>query len=259
MKTEELPYERFMRYGAECLTDAELIAIILRTGTQGKSAVDVARLILTEREEHAPELSVLYRSSLKTLTDIPGIGEVKAVKLLCIAELSQRLARIRTKGALCFRDPETVYQYYCESLRHERREKLVLILLNERLSLLREITMTVGTQNMTLVPCREILSEALREGASAFLLLHNHPSGDPTPSGADIQSTQELARAAAAVHIRFLDHIVIGDDYCSLAQMGILNPDGEDAESLSPDKLPAAAEREETACACVSSSRNSMR
>lgn len=229
MTQDEMPYERFMRCGAESLTDAELLAIIIRTGAPGRNAMEIGRRILTENGQHEPDLTVLYRTDLKSLTAISGIGEVKAVKILCLGELSKRLSMRQARPALCFREPSTIYAYYGEKLRHEPREHLILLLLNRRLTLQREVHCTIGTADTTLVPSREILSTALREGAAGFILLHNHPSGDPTPSQADIAVTQELDQASRLVHVMFHDHIIIGDTYISLRQMGYLGTDQGEA------------------------------
>jgi DNA repair protein RadC len=218
---EELPYERFRRYGADSLTDTELVAIILRTGTKNVPAVELARKILTENGKHDPDYSVLYRCRYDDLVGIPGIGEVKAVKLLCIAELSKRLSRVRVKNRPVFDSPETVFEYYGEMLRHEAQEKLLLIMLDTRLHLIGDCILSIGTVNCTLVDTREIMKTALVGNAVSILLAHNHPSGDVTPSSDDVKMTLKVLAAAEFLGIQLVDHIIIGDGFCSMESLGV--------------------------------------
>ncbi|WP_130836923.1 RadC family protein [Lachnoclostridium sp. Marseille-P6806] len=220
---QEQPYERFLRCGCRSLTDAELIAVILRTGTREHSAVEIARTILTGGVPSAePDLSVLYELTLEDLMKIRGIGEVKAIKLLCLAELSKRLSQAKVQRELCFSSPESVYGYYREQFRHEKQERLILLLLDQRLSLIREETVSVGTVNTTLISTREVCVRALRRGAVNILLMHNHPSGDPAPSRQDIEVTERMAEACRILEIELLDHIIIGDGYTSFRESGYL-------------------------------------
>ena len=132
-----------MQCGAQALTNAELLALILRTGTDGRNATELARQILETGHPGRQDLSVLYELSLKDLTQIRGIGEVRAVKLLAITELSARLTRERAERKLSFTDPGSIAGCYMEELRHERQEKLFLLLLTNRLSLIREVLLSV--------------------------------------------------------------------------------------------------------------------
>jgi DNA repair protein RadC len=217
----EMPYERFLKSGPASLTDAELLAIMLRTGTKDSNAVEIGRAILTgNRSDEEPSLSVLYDLTLKDLLAIRGIGIVKAVRILSIAELSRRLSQTKAARSLSFRSPETVFQYYGERMRHEPMEKLLLLMLDNRLSLLGEDIVTVGTVNSTLISVREIFARAVRQNAVNIMLIHNHPSGDPTPSSQDIEVTGRLRRAGELLEIRLIDHMIIGDSYCSMKQEG---------------------------------------
>ncbi len=223
MKKQELPYERFLSYGAGSLTNAELLAVILRTGTANVSATALAREIL---ESHDPEntgLSVLYDLTMNDLLKIRGIGQVKAVKLLCLAELSKRLSMEKASKKLCFTSPEAVAGYYMEVLRHEKQERALLLLLDNKMALIREVTLTIGTVNSTLLSPRDIFMRALREGAVNIILLHNHPSGDPTPSRMDIEMTNQILLAGNLLEIRLADHLVIGDNcFVSMRESGYL-------------------------------------
>ncbi|MDO5131573.1 MAG: DNA repair protein RadC [Eubacteriales bacterium] len=220
---KEMPYERFLSCGAESLTNAELLAIILRTGTREKSAVELSREVLSLRTEGASGLSVLHRLTLEDLVGIPGIGEVKAVKILSLAEISRRLVRERASERLVFNCPSAVADYYMEDLRHLENETAVLVLLDNRMALLREEILSLGTVNCTLLSPREIFLRALRWGAVNIVLLHNHPSGDPTPSEADLEITKRICEAGRILGIRLIDHLVIGDlRYISLRESGCI-------------------------------------
>lgn len=219
---DELPYDKFLRLGAENLSDAELLAIMLRTGTKDKTPIELGRDILRLSGEKLGLLG-LHHFDVKELMQIPGIGEVKAVQLLCIAEIAKRTANMRAKAKLCFDKPETVAAYYMERLRHEATEHLTLVLLDNRKNILNETVISVGTANSTLVSPREICIRALRLEAAYMLLLHNHPSGDPTPSRQDILVTQKIREVSDLVEIPLLDHIIIGDNrYTSFNQKGLL-------------------------------------
>ena len=219
---EELPYDKFLRLGAENLSDAELLAIMLRTGTKDKTPIELGRDILKLAGERFGLLG-LHHFDVKELTQIPGIGEVKAVQLLCIAEIAKRTANMSAKTELCFDKPETVASYYMEQLRHKTTEHLTLVLLDNRKNILNETVISVGTSNATLVSPREIGIRALRFEAAYMMLLHNHPSGDPTPSRQDILVTRKIKEVSDLVEIPLLDHIIIGDNrYTSFNQKGLL-------------------------------------
>lgn len=222
--TEELPYDKFERAGAEALTDAELLAIIIRTGSGGLTPMEIGRRILNREKDHGG-LSNLYRLSLAELQQIPGIGRVKAVKLKCIAELSKRIAGERTRPLLAFTDPGRVAKHYMERMRHEDREIVLLLSLNSRMRLLAESVLSIGTVNRSLVTPREIFLEALKNGAVNVILLHNHPGGDPMPGRADRKLTEQAAAAGQMIGITLADHLVIGDkDYFSFRQHDLIEP-----------------------------------
>ena len=170
----EMPYERFLSCGASSLTNAELLAIILRTGTKEKNATQLSREILGFFEEGSTDLSALHRMTLEDLKSIPGIGEVKAVKILSLAEISRRLVRERAASRLVFSSPSAVADYYMEQMRHLETETAVLVLLDNKMALLREEVLSLGTVNCTLLSPREIFLRALRWGAVNIMLLHNH-------------------------------------------------------------------------------------
>lgn len=206
---QEMPYEKCWSSGAGSLTDAELLSIILRTGSRGEPALDLSRKILSLSGEEG--LLGIYHISLAELMKIKGIGKVKAIQLKCIAELSRRMAKQQAGRHLSFTDPETVAEYYMEDFRHEEQEKLLLIMLNSKGDLLGEEIISKGTVNATLISPREIFLCALRYQAVSIILLHNHPSGNPEPSQEDILLTRRVQESGELLGIELLDHIIIGD------------------------------------------------
>ncbi|MCH4193651.1 MAG: DNA repair protein RadC [Butyrivibrio sp.] len=218
-----LPYERFMLGGAKSLTEEELLAIIIRTGTRNATPMEIAQKVLTISSSQEHGLNSLYHVSLRDLMKIEGIGEVKAVKLKCIAELSRRMASDKTMRQLSFTEPETIAAHYMEQLRHEEKEKVMLISLNNRMKLIDEKVISIGTVNSTLLSSRDIYIHALKQGAVNILILHNHPGGDPSPSGADLCITDKIRKAGQLLDIKLLDHIIIGDhSYVSFKEKKLL-------------------------------------
>lgn len=217
------PYEKFLKLGPKTLSEAELLAIILRTGTRNHSALELAGQILALFKGREGGLNGLHHISLKELMGIPGIGEVKAVKLKCIAELAIRMSKERAACSLSFRSPASVAEYYMETLRHEEKEKVLLLLLDNKLQLIEEAIVSVGTVNASLLSSRDLFIKALRCGASNLMLLHNHPSGDPKPSRQDIQITKKIKEAGELMDIPLMDHIILGDgSYISFKEAALL-------------------------------------
>ena len=226
---KEQPYERFLSVGPGSLTNAELLGIILRTGTKGVSAVELGRRVLSLHDPKGNSLSALPGLSMEELRTLPGIGEVKAVKILSLAEISRRLVRERAASRLVFSSPSAVADYYMEQMRHLETETAVLVLLDNKMALLREEVLSLGTVNCTLLSPREIFLRALRWGAVNIMLLHNHPSGDPTPSGMDKEITERICKAGQILGIQLIDHLIIGDlSFTSLRECGCI-----------PEQIPA--------------------
>lgn len=219
---EELPYDKFMKAGPESLTDAELLAIMLRTGTKDKTPIELGRAVL-QLSDSKWGLLGLHHFTIKDLMQIPGIGEVKAVQLLCIAEIAKRISNMQAKVNLSFQNPETVAAYYMEKMRHQETERLVLILLDAKSRMISDDVISMGILNATLISTREIFVKALKEEAAYVMILHNHPSGDPTPSRQDQIITNKIKEVSVLVDIPLLDHIIIGDNrYISFKQKGLL-------------------------------------
>ena len=217
----EQPYEKFLLYGAENLSDGELLAIILRTGTKGMSAISLANHIISAGEKTG--ILNLARLSITDLKKLPGIGQVKAVQIKCIAELSKRVYKAEKQMTLSFRSPKTVAAYYMEEFRLKQQEHMLLIMLNTKSRLIAEKVMFKGTVNASIVSPREIFMEAIHHEAVYIILLHNHPSGDPTPSGEDIALTRRIQEAGRLMDIQLIDHIIIGDHkYLSFSEEDLL-------------------------------------
>ncbi|MBR1441724.1 MAG: DNA repair protein RadC [Lachnospiraceae bacterium] len=214
------PYEKFLTFGPEALSDAEILAILIRTGTKEFSATEIAEKLLKGIGEKEQTLQGLRSLTVSELMDYPGIGEVKAVRLKCMLELSARLSSPEKTRLLCD-DPEKVAGAYMEQLRHLPRERVILLLLDNRLRLIREVLISVGTASTSVLSPRDIFSEALRGSAVRTILIHNHPAGDPEPSEADIQITSRLVRCGELLGIEFVDHLIIGDGrYVSMKKQG---------------------------------------
>ena len=220
----ERPYEKAEAYGAESLSDAELLAIILRSGTKNRSARDLAEEILLTGEP--PGLRGLLHRALPDYREIHGIGTVKAIQLACIGELSRRIWKESVfLEAPCFTHPQEIAGYYMEELRHKEQENMKLLILNQKNRLVKELDISKGTVNAALITPRELFIEALRFRGVSIILLHNHPSGDAEPSSADRLLTERIGKAGALIGIPLLDHIIIGDNsYVSFREQGILDP-----------------------------------
>lgn len=222
MPGSEQPYEKCMLSGAKVLSDAELLAVIIRTGSKGEKSIELSRKVLNLSNYNQGILG-LNHLSYHDLLKIKGIGKVKAIQILCIVELSRRMAKARALNHLSFTSPVTIADYYMEDLRHKEQEHLILMMLNTKNRLICDQVLTKGTVNSSLISPREIFIESLKKDAVYIILVHNHPSGDPTPSKEDIAVTMRLKEAGALIGIFLLDHIIIGDNrYISMKERGIL-------------------------------------
>lgn len=222
LPADELPYEKCLKAGAESLSDAELLAVILRTGAKGINALELSREIL-EAGQPQKGLLGLYHMSIPQLCQIRGVGEVKAVQLKCIAELSRRIAQASGEKTLCFRDAKTIAAYYMEEMRHLEQEHMRLLMLDTKCNLIAQQIISKGSVNCSVISPREIFLLALQHHAVFIILLHNHPSGDPNPSTEDKSFTKRIYLAGELTGIRLLDHIIVGDRrYASFREMNLL-------------------------------------
>lgn len=219
---DDRPYEKCLQKGPESLSDAELLAVILRCGSRDLPSVELAREILKLCRSQEGLLG-LYHLSAEQLREIRGVGPVKAAQIKCVAELSKRMAGLSAGRKLNFQDPGSIAAYYMERLRHEEQENLICMMLDTKNHFLGDITLTIGTVNASLISPRELFLEALRYHAVNLILVHNHPSGDPTPSQEDISVTRRIARGGELLGILLMDHIIIGDrQYISLLREGLI-------------------------------------
>ncbi|MCI9417816.1 MAG: DNA repair protein RadC [Eubacterium sp.] len=216
----EKPYEKCLQYGAECLSDAELLAVIIRTGTAGKKSIEVAQDILNRNQRN---LLNLHHLSMKDFMEIPGIGTVKAIQLKCLAEITKRMTKATRIREVSLNNASSVALYYMEELRHENREKLMLCMFDSQSVLLGDEMISVGTVNASLVSPREIFIRALMRQAVHIILLHNHPSGVPLPSTQDKLVTRKIQECGEMLGIHLSDHIIIGDNqYFSFKEENLL-------------------------------------
>ena len=217
----ERPYEKCERKGAGSLSNEELLAVLLRTGTRGENAIDLARRILYNAGE--PGILGIHQFSVSRLMQIKGVGRVKAVQISCISELAKRLARSSYEDTLCFTDPASIARYYMEELRHEKQEVMKLLMLNSKAKLIGESDVSKGTVNASVITPRELFIEALQKNAVSIVIMHNHPSGDPTPSREDLLTTKRILEAGLLIGIELLDHIIIGNNCnVSFREKGLL-------------------------------------
>jgi DNA repair protein RadC len=217
----ERPYEKCERFGASSLSDAELLAVLLRTGTRGENALELAKRILYTTGEQ--DILSIHHFSIEQLMKIKGVGKVKAIQISCISELAKRLAKAKANSSLKFTCPASIAQYYMEELRHENQEIMKLLMLNSKSHLIGETIISKGTVNASLITPRELFIEALKRNAVSIIILHNHPSGDPTPSREDILITARIRNAGILIGIELLDHIIIGNNcYASFSENQLL-------------------------------------
>lgn len=219
----ERPRERLAEKGASALGDAELVAILLRTGLQGRSAIEVAQDLLKQ----FGTFNRLSGASLKELQAIKGVGRDKAITLQAAFALAQRMAGELRRESPMLDTPERIADLLREDARHDNVESFQIVLLNTRRRLIGIERISQGTLDTILVHPREVFKPAIAANASAIVLIHNHPSGDPTPSEADIKVTRDLIRAGQLLKIDVLDHVILGHrtredgrDYASLRELG---------------------------------------
>jgi DNA repair protein RadC len=217
----ERPYEKCEKYGAGALSDAELLAVILRTGSKNQRVIDLAVNILKFPTVHTG-LKGLNYMTMKDLTGIKGVGRVKAIELLCLTEITKRMAKEIHQDSLRLVTPQSVADYYMQDMRHLTREQVLLIMMDSKNKIIKDMIISQGTVNTSIMPTREIFVQAVKQEAVNIILLHNHPSGDPAPSAEDIRVTKKLSEAGNLIGITLMDHIIIGDNrYISLKEQGL--------------------------------------
>ena len=226
LPAHERPRERLWRQGADALSDAELLAILLRTGARRRSAVDVARDLLARFDHRLEALAAAAPVELKAA---PGVGAAKAVSVLAAFALARRLQATGQADRPHLGSPAEVANWLRETLRGKAQEEFHVLLLDSRHRLLRDVLATLGLADRSQAHAREVFREAIRENCTRIILAHNHPAGDPTPSPQDVECTRGLVAAGKVVGIEVLDHVVLGArtpahpcDYTSLRTAGLM-------------------------------------
>ncbi|NFV12684.1 JAB domain-containing protein [Clostridium sporogenes] len=215
----ERPQERLIRYGAEALSNSELLAVILRTGTKNQNIMMLASSLIKE----TGGLDQLFNQSIEELTKIKGIGVTKAVQILALSEISKRFKTYKSGNGYKINTPLDVSNLVMEDMKYLRQEKLKVLILNTKniVTYIRDIF--IGTLNSSIVHPREIFCEAIKKNGASIIICHNHPSGDPTPSKEDINITLRLKECGKLIGIDLLDHIIIGENkYISIKAKGII-------------------------------------
>lgn len=216
---DERPRERFVLNGPQSLSNHELIAILLRTGTKDESVLQLANRLLT----HFEGLRLLKDASLDEITAIKGIGSAKAIQLLAAVEIGRRISNLTYDDRYIIRSPEDGANYVMHDMRFLSQEHFVCLYLNTKNQVLHKQTIFIGSLNASIVHPREVFKEAFRRSAASIICIHNHPSGDPTPSREDIEVTKRLAESGKIIGIDVLDHLIIGENkFVSLKEKGYL-------------------------------------
>ncbi len=218
---DERPREKLMADGAACLSNVELLAILLRTGTKENSVLRVAEQVLARYKDVG--LTAMMSMSVAELSSVQGIGAVKAATILAAVELGRRLSQKAAEKVEIVHGPEDVAHYAMPRFRFEQKEHFAVMLLNTKNHILGLTDVSVGSLSASIVHPREVFQTALWYAAAAMILIHNHPSGDPSPSREDINVTQRLVKAGKIMDIPVLDHIVLGDNrFVSIKEKGLL-------------------------------------
>ena len=216
MKMKELPiserpYEKLEMYGEEKLSNAELLAIIIKNGTKDESSVTLAQRILTLGRNGENNLKFLQNISIKEFMSIKGIGKVKAIQLRALCELTKRISTPLNTSQIQINSPKDVAELLTDEMRYEKKEKVKAIILNSKNVIIKIADICTGTTNSAILKPRDVLHEIIKLGEPKIILVHNHPSGDPTPSKSDFEFTDRLVQASKIMGVELLDHIVIAD------------------------------------------------
>ena len=214
----ERPYEKLELYGEKALSDAELLAIIIKTGTKEETALGLAQKILKLNNNiEKDNLNFLREITVEEFMKIKGIGKVKAIQLKAVCEIALRMNTITNYKQKQIKKPQDIAEILIEKMRFEKQEILKVAILDNKNHLLKIKDIAIGSGNFVVTTIKSVLNEAVKIEASKIILIHNHPSGDPTPSNADIEFTKKVEKASEILGIQLLDHIVIGkNNYISI-------------------------------------------
>lgn len=219
----ERPYEKMVKNGPQALSDAELLATIIRSGTKNETSVGLAQRIL-KGDGSGSGLTFLNDISLEELTKIKGIGRVKAIQIKAVMELAKRISASAVyKDKLYIRSPGDVSRIVMEEMRFLKQESFNVIMLDAKNGMIKNQTVFIGSLTTSLIHPREVFSEAVRRRCASVILVHNHPSGDPTPSEEDVKTTRRLVESGNILGINVVDHVIIGDGrFTSLKEQGLM-------------------------------------
>ena len=223
----ERPYEKLEMYGEEKLSNAELLAIIIKSGTKEESSVSLAQRILSLEKNGENNLKFLQNISMKEFMSIKGIGKVKAIQLRALCELTKRMSTPINTSQIQINSPKDVAELLTDEMKYEKKEKVKAIILNSRNVIIKIADICTGTTNSAMLRPKDVLHEIIKLGEPKIILVHNHPSGDPTPSKSDFEFTERLVQAANIVGVELLDHIVVAEKgYNSIFYLKSLKKDG---------------------------------
>ncbi|MFS0822539.1 DNA repair protein RadC [Bacillus sp. 1P02SD] len=214
---DERPRERLVSDGADSLSNHELLAILLRTGSKEELVIQLSNRLL----HHFEGLRLLKDASVEEITSIKGIGKAKAVQIMAAIELGRRIGKLQYEDRYVIRSPEDGAKYVMEDMRFLTQEHFVCLYLNTKNQVIHRQTIFIGSLNASIVHPREVYKEAFRRSAASIICIHNHPSGDPAPSREDIEVTKRLVECGRIIGIELLDHLIIGEHkYVSLKEKG---------------------------------------
>ncbi len=231
LPSSERPYEKLEMYGENTLSNAELLAIIIKSGTKEESSVTLAQKILSlgmEENKNKNSLKILQELSLEDLTKLRGIGKIKAIQIKAVCELAKRISRANDIEKIKIKEPSDIVNILNEDLKLEKREIVKVVILNSQNVIIKIQTISLGGTSNAHIDIRDILHEAIKRNAPRIILVHNHPCGDATPTEDDIQLTKKLEKASELIGIKLLDHIVIGyNQYASIKNYALKKQDSE--------------------------------
>lgn len=221
----ERPYEKLEQYGEKNLTNAELLAIIIKTGTKTETSVGLAQQVLKLNDKGKTDnLNFLREITIEELMKIKGIGKVKAIQIKAVCELATRMNTSLDFKQKKIKQPQDVAEILMDKMRFEKQEILKVVMLDNKRNLLKIKDIAIGSGNFAVATQKAIFNEAVKIEAAQIILVHNHPGGDPTPSKADIEFTKEVKRAAKILGMKLADHIIIGKmKYVSIFSLGMNN------------------------------------
>lgn len=207
MAIDERPREKMIQHGVKVLSNAELLAVLLRTGTKKRNAIELANYIINKDLQG---IRYLQDMSIEELCEIDGIGLSKATQIKAALELGMRISSYKP-NKYKVKNPWDIYKYYMESLRYNQKEVFKVVLLNTKNEIITDVDVSVGTLNSSLVHPREVFKEAIKRSSNKMILIHNHPSGSVEPSKEDKNITERLIKCGDIIGIEVIDHIIIGD------------------------------------------------